>query len=167
VEDYFVILEDLLLAHRIPVFTRRAKRATVAHPKFYFFDVGVFRTLRPRGPLDSADEVDGPAIETLFLQEVVGLNDALDLGYGVHYWRTRAGKEVDFVLYGERGLRAFEIKRASTLRSGDLAPLQMFMDEYPMAEAWVAYGGARSYREGRIRVVPMQDCLGDLGNILQ
>ena len=53
VEDYFAILENLLIAVRLPVFTRRAKRRLVAHPKFYFFDAGVFRAIRPRGPLES------------------------------------------------------------------------------------------------------------------
>ena len=47
VESYLGILEDLLIATRIPVFRRRAKRAVVAHGKFYFFDCGVFRSLRP------------------------------------------------------------------------------------------------------------------------
>ncbi len=43
VENYFSILEDLLLAQKIPVFTKRAKRRMIAHPKFYFFDTGVYR----------------------------------------------------------------------------------------------------------------------------
>src|SRR5207237_127475 len=37
VEDYVTILEDLLIAVRIPSFQRRAKRRVTAHPKFYFF----------------------------------------------------------------------------------------------------------------------------------
>ncbi len=53
VEGYIEILEDLLLAFRVPVFTRRAKRELAAHPKFFFFDAGVFRANRPTGPLDS------------------------------------------------------------------------------------------------------------------
>ena len=52
VENYFGILDDLLIGHRLPVFTKRAKRRLVGHPKFYFFDAGVFLTLRPKGPLD-------------------------------------------------------------------------------------------------------------------
>ena len=45
VESYLGIPEDLLVAARIPVFRRRARRALVAHPKFYFFDCDVFRSL--------------------------------------------------------------------------------------------------------------------------
>ena len=59
VENHFDLLEDLLLAVREPVFRRRAARKLTTHPKFFFFDAGVFRALRPRGPLDSDDEIDG------------------------------------------------------------------------------------------------------------
>ena len=38
VENYVSILEDLLLAYKLPVFTKRAKREPVSHPKFYLFD---------------------------------------------------------------------------------------------------------------------------------
>jgi predicted AAA+ superfamily ATPase len=47
-EGYLSILEDLLLGWRLPVFTRRAKRELASHPKFYFFDTGVFRANRPK-----------------------------------------------------------------------------------------------------------------------
>jgi hypothetical protein len=43
------IIEDLLIGYRLPVFTKRAKRAMTAQPKFYFFDAGVYYHLRPRG----------------------------------------------------------------------------------------------------------------------
>ncbi|MBF8258720.1 MAG: ATPase, partial [Actinobacteria bacterium] len=31
----------------IPMFTRKAKRQTASHPKFYFFDTGLYNALRP------------------------------------------------------------------------------------------------------------------------
>jgi predicted AAA+ superfamily ATPase len=166
VEHYFTILEDLLLASRVPVFTRRARRATVAHPKLYFFDVGVWRTLRPRGPLDSADEIEGPALETLLHQELRAINDYYDLGYTIHYWRTRMGAEVDFVLYGERGLLAFEVKRAARVKGEDFATLRLFLEEYPMASARLVYGGARSFREGPIEVLPAREAFIRLPEIM-
>jgi predicted AAA+ superfamily ATPase len=52
VDTYVSILEDLLLAFLVPPFTRRAKRAVTSHPKFYYFDAGVFQSLRRRGPFD-------------------------------------------------------------------------------------------------------------------
>lgn len=40
-ENYLNILEDLLIGFHVRVFTRRAVRELVAHPKFYFLDPGV------------------------------------------------------------------------------------------------------------------------------
>lgn len=166
VESYFGILEDLLLASRLPVFTRRARRAVTVHPKFYFFDVGVWRTLRPRGPLDSPEEIEGPALETLLYQELRAINDYEGLEYGLYYWRTRTGAEVDFVLYGERGLHAFEVKRASRVKGEDLTTLRLFLEEYPMASARLIYGGTRSFREGPIEVVPAGEAFARLPEML-
>lgn len=163
VTNYFTILEDLLLAIRLPVFTRKAKRKLIAHPKFFFFDVGVFRAVRPRGPLDSAEEIGGAALETLVLQHLRALNNGMDLGYAISYWRTPAGTEVDFVLYGEHGLHAIEVKRSRTLRSRDLTGLRTFREDYPMARCLVLYGGDRRMREGEVDVWPIEDGLRSLG----
>lgn len=162
VEDYFSILEDLLIAVRLPIFSKRAKRRLVAHPKFYYFDAGVFQAVRPRGPLDAPEQIHGPALETLFLQQARALNDYKDLGYRLHYWRTAAGDEVDFVLYGERGLRAFEIKMAHTVRSEDLRSLLRFQKDFPEAKIHLLYLGKRRWHDRGIEILPFGDCIGEL-----
>jgi predicted AAA+ superfamily ATPase len=166
VEGYFDLLVDLLIAVRLPVFTHRAKRAMTTHPKFFYFDVGVYRALRPRGPLDPADEIDGPAIETLVLEELRATNDNLGLGYALHYWHTRDHREVDFVLYGERGLVAIEVKRNSRFRDADLDGLRAFKADYRPAQCHLFYGGTRAYEVGGIRVWPLADALPALPSIL-
>jgi predicted AAA+ superfamily ATPase len=162
VEDYVTILEDLLIGIRVPIFQRRAKRKLTAHPKFYFFDVGAYRAIRPRGPLDIPEEIDGPAIETLLLQELRAHIAYGGLGYDLHYWRTQAGLEVDFVLYGERGLHAFEVKRAARIRSGDYDGLRAFAEDYPVATCTLAYGGTKRFIEGAIEVVPIAELIAEL-----
>lgn len=166
VENYFGILEDLLIGHRLPVFAKRAKRRLTAHPKFYFFDTGVFRALRPKGLLDSPEEIGGTACETLLFQELMALNDGLELGYKLFYWRSSADYEVDFVLYGEKGLLAFEIKRTGRLTAAHHRSLRAFMRDYPMAQAYLLYGGRRRLSEGRIRVLPMEASFRELSEIL-
>lgn len=166
VESYFALLDDLLIATRLPVFTRRAKRAMTAHPKFYYFDAGVYRALRPRGPLDSAEELDGAAIETLVMQELRATNDNLDLGYSLSFWHTRDHREIDFVLYGERGLIAIEVKRSARFQRGDLDTLRLFTGDYPVARAFLFYGGARAYEVDGIQVLPLARALPDLPTLL-
>lgn len=167
VENYFVILEDLLLAFRLPVFAKRAKRRMAFHPKFFFFDAGVFRTLRPMGPLDLPEEAEGAALETLFFQELRALNAYRDLGYSLHYWRTSDGQEVDFVAYGSRGIKAFEIKRASRISRSDLSGLKNFRKDYPMASVALIYGGNRREEIEGIPILPFKDCLTGLSDLLR
>ena len=159
VEDYFSILEDLLIAVRLPPFTKRAKRRLIAHPKFYYFDTGVFQAIRPRGPLDAPEQIHGPALETLFLQQVRALNDYKNLGYRLHYWRTAAGDELDFVLYGERGLRVFEVKMAHNVRGEDLRPLLRFRADFSGAKVHLLYLGQRRWHDRGIEVLPFVDCV--------
>lgn len=166
VADYFDILEDLLIAVRVPVFTRRATRRLIAHPKFFLFDVGVYRAIRPRGPLDTLEEIEGPALETLFLQQARALNDYLQLGYRFHYWRTARGAEVDFILYGERGLHAFEIKRTSRTRAADLDSLKLFLADFPMATAHLLYTGSRTSIESGITIRPIGEALQELPSLI-
>ena len=160
--DYFSILEDLLVAVRVPVFAKRAKRKLTTHSKFFYFDAGVFQAIRPRGPLDPPGDILGAAIETLFLQQLRAVNDAHELGYGIHTWRTHAGDEVDFVLYGERGLIAFEVQRASNVRREDLDGLRLFREDYPAAKTYLVHLGTRRWHESGVEIVPMNECLASL-----
>lgn len=166
IESYFGILEDLMLATRLRPFTKRAKRATVAHPKFYLFDAGVFRALRPQGPLDSNSEIDGQALETLVFQELTASLSASTKEYQMTFWRTRSGDEVDFILYGPSGFKAFEVTRAATLRGKDFDGLRAFGEEYPEAERFMLYGGSRAYVEHDVKVLPVEQALRGLLNLL-
>ena len=165
-EEYFYILEDLLLAHRLPVFTRRAKRRMAAHPKFYLFDVGVYRAIRPKGVLDRPEEIEGVALETLLFQELRAVNDLHELGYHLYYWRIANGHEVDFVLYGERGLIAIEIKRAAKIRSHELKGLKAFSKDYPQAALYMFYGGEKKLFVNNIKLIPLEKAITTLPDLL-
>lgn len=166
VSNYFDILDDLLIAIRITPFAKRAKRKLVAHQKFFFFDAGVYRALRPTGPLDIPEEIDGAGLETLFLQSLRAINDYYDLGYSIHFWRTHAGTEVDFVLYGPRGLHAFEIKRAGKVQNKFLKGLTEFGKDYPEAKKYLVYTGALKEYHGDIVALPFVQALKDLPALL-
>lgn len=166
VANYFDILEDLLLAVRIPVFTRRAKRKMIAHKKFYFFDAGVFQIIRPMGLLDSPDEAAGIALETLFFQSLLAVNEYYNLDYKVYFWRTASGDEVDFVLYGPRGLHAFEIKKSSHLPGKALKGLKTFGEDYPEAKLWMLFLGTQKEYHDSITAIPFEEALKELPKLL-
>ena len=166
VANYFEILEDLLLAVRIPTFTQRAKRKIIAHDKFYFFDTGVYRSLRPRGPLDTPEEIDGAALETLFLQSLQAINDYFNLEYKIYFWRTFSGNEVDFVIYGPRGIHAFEIKRSSHITNKALKGLMSFHEDYPQAHLHLLFLGKQREYHNDIKVIPFEEALRELPQLI-
>ena len=162
VENYISILEDLLLGYKLPVFTRRARRALTAQPKFYFFDAGVFYQLRPKGPLDSPDEVGGMALEGLVLQHLKAWCDYSDSSVECFFWRSRGGAEVDFVLYGERHFYAIEVKNAKQVYPKSLKSLKTFITDYPEAEAILLYRGKERLAIDGILCLPVENFLARL-----
>lgn len=159
VEGYVVILEDLLLALRLPVFTKRARRRTASHPKFYWFDAGVFTSVRPSGPLDRPEEIGGGALEGLVAQHLRAWIDYSDSDFTLHYWRTQRGSEVDFVVYGSGGFWAVEVKHSATIRSQDLRSLKAFREDYPEAEVRLLYRGPETLEVDGIRCLPCREFL--------
>jgi predicted AAA+ superfamily ATPase len=166
VESYFSILEDLLLAFYLPIFTKRSKRRLVSHPKFYFFDVGIFKAIRPKGPLDLPSEIQGVVLETLVIQEIRAVTDYFNLGYECFYWRTQSQLEVDLILYGEKGILAFEIKLSETLKNADLKGLKAFSEDYPEAKLYFLNLGKRREYHENIEVIPVTEFLQNLISIL-
>ncbi len=167
VSSYFGILEDLLIGYWLPVFTKRAKRRLVSHPKFYLFDSGIYRTIRPKGPFDSYEELDGAGLETIVLAHLRAINDYYRLGYNLYFWRTSNGVEVDFILYGERGLFAIEIKRSYSISHADLSGLKAFSTDYPIAKCYLFYGGDHEEYHDHIHVLPFNKGLQELITILR
>ncbi len=164
VEGYITILEDLLLAFRIPVFSRRARRAVASHPKFYFFDAGIYNVLRPSGPLDRPEEKSGAALEGLVAQHLRAWIDYFRPGCELYYWRTSAGSEVDFIVYGKNIFQAIEVKNSATIHPQDLRALKAFGEDYPEAQRLLVYrGGEKLLRDG-ISIEPASDFLFGLKN---
>lgn len=162
VSNYFDILDDLLIGIRILPFTKRAKRKMITHQKFYFFDVGVYQTLKPVGLIDTIEENQGAGLETVFLQSLRAINDYFNLEYHIHFWHTQDGDEVDFVIYGPRGFHAFEIKRSAAITSKSLKGLKKFGEDYPEAKLHILHTGKLTEYHGNIVATPFVEMLKKL-----
>ena len=162
VEGYLGVLEDLLLCFRIPVFSKRAKRQLIAHEKFYYFDVGVYRALRPAGPLDQPEEIEGISLEGLVAQHLRAWIAYRNRGERLYFWRTKSGSEVDFVVYGNDCFFAWEVKRSTSAHSVDLRSLKSFRQDYPEAEVALLYLGQQSLEIDGIPVIPCEKFLKSL-----
>lgn len=159
VDSYLLILQDLLLSFHLDIFTRRAKRALSKHSKFYFFDAGVYRSLRPKNLYDKVEEIDGAALEGLIAQHLKAWVDAQLVQHQLHFWHTASRLEVDFIVTGPECFFAIEVKNGSVVHPGDLRGLKAFQEDYPDAKAVLLYRGKHRYQEHGILCCPVEEFL--------
>jgi predicted AAA+ superfamily ATPase len=155
VEGYLNILEDLMLCYRIPVFNKRAKRILISHNKFYFFDSGVFQSIRPKGVLDSVSEISGKSAEGLILQHLIAWNDYSGNKNKIYFWRTKSGVELDFIVYGETEFWAIEVKNSNKIDTRELKGLNSFKEDYPEAKLLFLYRGTEILKKNEILCYPI------------
>jgi len=162
VEGYVSVLEDMLLGARLPIFSRRAKRGLIKQSKFYFSDCGVFRSLRPQGPLDRREDIDGGALEGLVYQHLKAWADYSSAKNGLYFWRTQAGTEVDFVIYGASEFCALEVKNSARVSRQDLKGLKAFRADYPESRVALLYRGKDRLMIDDILCLPCSSFLQEL-----
>lgn len=96
ITNYLEVLETTLVMHVVRPFASNPSAELVAAPRVYGFDTGFVAAARGWWPLRQDDY--GPLWEHLVLHELYAARQRRD----VHYWRTKSGQEVDFVLAGTR-----------------------------------------------------------------
>lgn len=129
-------------------------------PKFYLFDVGVAGAVSRRRIVEPRGDLFGRAFEHLVFMELVAHASYSELGYDIHFWRTKGGAEVDFVLGG--GEVAIEVKGTSRVDDRDLRSLRLFGETHrPRSSIVVCNESAERVVDG-IRVVPWRSFFQEL-----
>jgi predicted AAA+ superfamily ATPase len=163
VQSWMTIVEDLLIAFHLNVFKKRASRELTSHPKFYFFDTGVYRALRPKSLLDKPSEIDGAALEGLVAQHLRAWIEYTEEQHSLYFWRTRSGVEVDFILYGPLTFLAIEVKNSRRIDPKETRALEIFLEDYPEAKAIFLYRGKeRMLIKDKILCLPCEEFLIEL-----
>jgi len=159
VDSWLSIVVDMLIGYEVQIFAHRAKRELSAHPKFYFFDSGVYRSLRPFSIGDAETEIDGPSLEGLVAQHLMAWKDYTTEKHTINFWRTRSGVEVDFVVLGPLGFWAIEVKNSKNVSLNDLRSLSSFKEDYPEATTLFLYRGTERLFKKNTLCLPVEDFL--------
>lgn len=153
VQEYFEILKDTLLAFELPAWQKSVKRKPVQVHKFYFFDVGVAHGLRGGGPLRERSPEFGAAFESFIFQELRAYAD-YRLGAAqtpLHYWRSKSGFEVDFILSDRT---AVEAKASANVSTQDLKGLFALAEERKLERLLCVSLEPRPRTVGPVRILP-------------
>ena len=162
VDNFISILQDLLIASTISIFTKRAKRVLISHSKFYLFDVGIYRAMRKTGILDINTEIDGSALEGLVFQHLKTWCEYTKEKNEIFFWRTKSGVEVDFIVYGESGFWAIEVKNNTKISFKDLKGLIHFSEDYPECKKILVYRGNQRLKIKGILCIPCDEFLKEI-----
>ena len=122
----------------------------------------MFRSLRPRGPLDAPAEIEGLALEELVAQHLRAPCQLRPGGASHSFWRSRTGLEVDFVLYSLGLFQAIEMNRSCRVDRLDLKDLRAFANDHPEAELLLLSFCQEPLLIDRIRCLPFEGWLREL-----
>jgi len=168
IRRFVQILDDTLLAFRIPAFVPRVStsRRVLQRERVLLFDVGVRNALLGfhRRPL-TADQV-GTVFEQWVILQVLYLDRALRNGWRFSSYRSEGGAEVDLVVETDRELIGIEIKASRTVTVADTRGLMSLGDlvgRKRVYRKWVLYRGERKQRfENGVEAWPVLEGLAAL-----
>jgi predicted AAA+ superfamily ATPase len=169
VQRYFDTLVDTLIGCWLPAWRPRAKVKEISHPKFYFFDTGVVRTIqnRLREPLESAER--GHLLETLVAHELRSWINISGCGGELSYWRTPGQTEVDFIWTRGKKAVGIEVKAVPVWKKDYGRALNQLFREKRIEKCFGIYLGNVRLKDGAIEVLPVKEFMKNiaLGKILR
>ncbi len=154
VQGYFDVLIDTLVGTWLPAWQPKARVKETQHPKFYFFDTGVVRTLTSmlRDPLDSVER--GFLLETYLFHELRANIEYQGVGGELGYWRTDK-RELDFIW--KRGKRSIgiEVKSSARWRKEYSDVGRALLEDKVIDAVYGVYLGNEKLQDGKMRVYPL------------
>ena len=159
IQSYYQILEDTLIAFRLPPYERSARKRLVLHPKYYFFDLGVMQSLTGRigQEVREGTGLYGKLFEHFIVSEIMRLVSYQNKPWHFYHWRTTTGAEVDLVVETPEKLWAIEIKTSPRVEASDLKGLASFAECFPKARCVCVGTPERAYKAGAFYVIPWRD----------
>ena len=99
IKHYLAIAQQTYVVVALSPFVGNKRTELTSNPIIYFIDNG-FRNYAIRDFNTSSIRQDlGLLVQSLVFQEIYKFISQHFLNYNIHYWRTKSGAEVDFVIY--------------------------------------------------------------------
>jgi predicted AAA+ superfamily ATPase len=147
IDGYLEILEDTLVATRLPAYEARLRTRERAHPKLYWVDPGLVRAAkRQLGPLTAEER--GPLFEGWIFMLLRAHHEARPLFDDIAYWAPAQARrtEVDFLLRRGRDLLAIEVKSGTRVSDADAGGLRAIGELPRVVRRVIVYLGDRLQR---------------------
>lgn len=154
------MLEDTLVAFRVPAWSGSDRSRLVRHGKLFLFDIGVRNALLRR-PLDQPlPDERGILLEHFVACELHRRIGTLWPEAALFHYRTRGGAEVDFVVEAGRELWGIEVKASTHVTRRMLKGLASLSSRSPRVKRRiVVFLGTRPQAIDGVEILPLADFL--------
>jgi len=154
---YVEALEDTLVVFRVPAWSGSDRASLIAHPRIFFFDLGVRNALLRRPLERPLDDERGTLLEHVVAFEIQRRIPDLWPEARLFHYRTRHGAEVDFVVEVGRELWAIEVKASRNLEGRRLLAGFDSLSERAagLKRRIVVFLGPRRMNVGKIEAIPL------------
>ncbi|MDY0297913.1 MAG: ATP-binding protein [Acidobacteriota bacterium] len=152
VKKYVRILESLFIVFLVHPYATNIARSILKEPKLYFFDTGMVKG-------DTGIRFEN-MVALALLKHVTALADYRGESAGLHYLRTKDGREVDFCLVRNNKVeQIIECKLTSTKLDRNLV---YFADRYNLPAVQLVHSLRTGHQSGAIEILPALKYLNDL-----
>lgn len=165
-QSYFQILEDTLIGFQLPAFHRSVRKRQRQNPKFYYFDIGVARSLSStiHQPIAENTYAYGKLFEQFVILEAYRLNSYYERDYRFSYLRTKDNAEIDLIV--ERPgmpLAIVEIKSSKLIDERDATTLTAFAKDMGPAQGFLLSRDPVPKMISGVQALPWQMGLAEIG----
>lgn len=162
VKNYFTLLEDTLIGNFLEPFHHSFRKRLRVAPKFYYFDLGVVRTLSSTLSIIPVPGTSyyGELFEQFIIAECFKFKHYYQSEYQLSYLLTTGDSEIDLVI--ERpGLPPFfvEIKSKDAVNKQDLSTLLKLSADFGSCEAICLSQDPRKKKIEHVTVYPWREGL--------
>lgn len=159
VRHYLSVLQQTYVIALITPFVGNKRTELTNNPILYFIDNG-FRNYALGNFSELSARTDaGLLVEGLVFQEIYKYITQHFLNYVVHYWRTKSGAEVDFVIYkNDVDFIPVEVKYRSMTSPSITRGYRSFLQAYQPKQAVVItkdFLGSEQFEQVRVDFIPL------------
>ncbi len=142
VKKYIQTLEALFIVFRVTPFSKNIARSILKEPKLYFYDHGMV--------VGDNGAILENAVAVSLYKHVLEREDRTGQEIGLHYLRTKDGKEVDFCVVENNVVeKMIEVKAADSKPDKNLI---YFRQRYPFAAVQIVGNLQREYKVGDVEI---------------
>lgn len=131
IQHYLSLLENTYVIAAVKPFVGNKRTEITSNPIYYFLDNG-FRNQALNNFLGLEQRTDlGLLVQSMVFQEIYKYKAQNYLNFSIHYWRTKSGAEVDFVLYRNQEIfLPVEVKYRNLLTPSISRGFRSFLQAY-------------------------------------